>query len=164
MPTLKESKRNEQDLFRAAAQKASDRTDPALASPVEREKLAPHFLAEVPQQSQAPAEALARLFEHYAEKGAQDEATAGGAAVAPDALREKAREIAVADALASGLIRDGMEGDFIKDSAIVAADLDTHTSPDADWDGFAERRRRAESTQRSATRPRGGGRAKKEKT
>jgi hypothetical protein len=166
MPTLEEYLRKEQDLFGQERQEQQEplsafnppiptrheeeeqqkANPPAvdLESPVLPEKLAPHVLAEVPQQGEVPPETLVRLFEHYSEKGDDEEVAPVPPVLAKSDARQLARERVPGQLEADDVIRDGIEADFVQDSVIVGADLDTHRRPDggADWDGWQARRKR----------------------
>lgn len=162
MPTLLEIQRKEPDPFgedrheegqpnsafatsaeqsEAQARRAEGAHGPALERPVQAEAVAPHLLAELPQQSEVPKETLTRLFVHLAQKDeGGDEETDMRVVAQPDP-RQTSRDLVPHYIEVGDSIRDGMAADFIHDSAIAAADLDTPPGP-ADWDGWAERRKR----------------------
>jgi hypothetical protein len=109
----------------------------------EAEAPAPHMLAEVAPQSEVAADSLKRLFEHYTEQDSDDEVAEVKAETPVDSTLNRQRPV-VAKVEPGDVIQDGLEGDFVHDSAIVGADLDTHPhqASSADVDGWGDRRRR----------------------
>ncbi len=167
MPTLDEMLRKEQDLFgqerqeqqeqssvflparheEVAEAKKEEPTTAEVETPVKEPAPAPHIVAEVAQQGEVPQETLVRLFEHYADKDEDDE-IADVPVVAKSDLRQLMRDPRPGEIDAGEVIRDGIEADFVADSAIAGADLDTHHRGDADWDGWQERRRKGQAESR----------------
>lgn len=119
-------------------------TAPVMA-PFEKEAVAPHMLAELPQQTEAPRETLVRLFEHYTESGGGGDEALDTNTVAQADPRQGARDLLPRTVEVGDSIRDGMAADFVHDSAIVAGELDTHPGSPGQVDqadGWSERRRR----------------------
>lgn len=124
--------------------KESEATAP-IQTPFEKEAVAPHMLAELPQQTEASRETLMRLFEHYTDNDEEDEAVDTNTVTLGDP-RQGARDLLPRVIEVGDSIRDGMAADFVHDSAIVAGELGTHPRPssqaDSQLDGWGERRRR----------------------
>ena len=125
-------------------QKESQETAP-IQTPFEKQSVAPHMLAELPQQTEASRETLMRLFEHYTDNDEEDEVVDTNTVTQGDP-RQGARDLLPKVIEVGDSIRDGMAADFVHDSAIVAGELDTHPRPssqaDSQVDGWGERRRR----------------------
>lgn len=112
-----------------------------IQTPFAKESVAPHMLAELPQQTEASRETLMRLFEHYTESDEEDEVVDTNTVTQGDP-RQGARDLLPRVIEVGDSIRDGMAADFVHDSAIVAGELDTHAHPDSQVDVWGERRRR----------------------
>lgn len=111
---------------------------------------APHIQAEMAHDGSLTKEATERLFQHYAERRDEgdSEEEEEQTTAQPDP-RVQSREVRRPSKDPGDRIQDGIEGDFVADSAIVAADLDTHPTPhgtlgdgDAAIDAWTGRRRR----------------------
>ena len=154
------AKLDAEQLVKALAQKQEQQerrhesqvTAPVMA-PFEKEAVAPHMLAELPQQTEASRETMVRLFEHYTESDGEDEAVDVNTVAQTDP-RQGSRDILPRVIEVGDSIRDGIAADFVHDSAIVAGALATHPAPTAQPAGWAERRRRAspKSVEPDATR------------
>jgi hypothetical protein len=171
MSSFQERHRKEEDPF---AQEAPQKEDALLQAPAMRERdeetarqaalamsvlvaaqeAAPHVQADLPQQGPLSQESAERLFQHYAEQGEEEDGEDEEAQTTaqPD-VRQRSREVWRRSSQdVTDMIQDGMDGDFVADSMIVAADLDTHPhgGQGAAWvdDGVdpwnGRRRRRAE--------------------
>lgn len=117
------------------------------------------MLSELQRQDALTPDAAERLFQHYAEERAKDEDGEQDPITSLQVdVRQQSRDVPQPSLDPQDTVRDGLEGDFVADSAIVAADLDTHphadphsagfpgpAAPFADdlADGWAVRRRRA---------------------
>ncbi len=154
------AKLDAEQLVKALAQKQEQQerrhesqvTAPLMA-PFEKEAVAPHMLAELPQQTEASRETMVRLFEHYTESDGEDEAVDINTVAQTDP-RQGSRDILPRVIEVGDSIRDGIAADFVHDSAIVAGELDTHPAPTDQADGWGERRRRdsRKSVEPDATR------------
>ncbi len=167
MSSFEEQKRAEEDVFAQAAPKtesafhqgmeAREREGDAARQALLTQSMliapepAPHLQAELPQDGTMRQEAADRLFQHYAERSSEEE---GEEEESPTSLqvdaRQTSRDVPRKSAEISDMFADGMDGDFVADSAIVAADLDVldpsaaSDAVDASIDGWTGRRRRGE--------------------
>lgn len=168
MSSFEEQKSVQEDLFAQAAPKTetafqqsmetrereNDATRQALLaqSMMIAPEPAPHIQAEIPQDGAMRQEAADRLFQHYAERGAEEEE--GEEEEPPSTLhvdvRQTSRDMPAKTKELGDMFSDGMDADFVADSAIVAADLDVMAPPDAgsafddSADAWNDRRRRGE--------------------
>lgn len=168
MSSFQERHRKEEDPF---AQEAPQKEDAQLQAQALREReeeearsaalalglltaaqeAAPHIQAELPQDGQFSQESAERLFQHYADHGEEEdgEDEESQTTAQPD-VRQQSREVLRRSSRdITDMIQDGMDGDFVADSMIVAADLDTHPTGsqndawiDDDVDMWTGRRRR----------------------
>ncbi|MBL9003630.1 MAG: hypothetical protein JNJ46_05250 [Myxococcales bacterium] len=168
MSSFQERHRKEEDPF---AQEAPQKEDALLHAHAMREReeedarqaalalnvlaaakeAAPHVQAELPQDGQLSQESAERLFQHYVEKNEEEdgEEEETQTTAQPD-VRQRSREVWRRSSQdVTDMIQEGMDGDFVADSMIVAADLDTHPAGGQDdaWrddgiDNWTGRRRR----------------------
>lgn len=167
MSSFEEQKRAEEDIFAQAAPKTEsahqqgmetrerdiDATQHAVLAQniLTAREPAPHVQAEIPQDGVMRQEAADRLFQHYAERTSEED---GEEEEPPTSLqvdvRQTSRDVARKSSDIGDMFSEGMDGDFVADSAFVAADLDVMDAPnsvdpfDASFDGWSDRRRRGE--------------------
>ena len=157
-PFAKEAPQKEDALLQALAvrereEEAARKVALLLSAMAAQKEPAPHVQAELPADGPIAADSAERLFQHYAEQrdAEEGEDEEQQTTSQPD-VRHGSREVWRKSKDIADVIQDGMDGDFVADSAIVAADLDTHpggaqgAAPFDDgvdaWTG--QRRRRAE--------------------
>lgn len=148
MPTIEQIRHHEQDPFQLERQKSAEST--ITSAPAAPEKIvAPHLVAEVPKQSQASLEQQRELNKHFANKKEDDdEASSDTRVVAQSDPRQSARDLVARHREPGDEFGEGMDGDFVPDSQ-RGAGIDTPPPPswmaDAVFDGWNEKRRRAEA-------------------
>lgn len=169
MPTHEEQLRREQELFEkkeeeqkhsqlpqhAQVHEQSERLlaeeqrveQSRLLSSLKAEAFSPSQLAELPKQSEPTKAAVEQLFHHLVEK--KDKPPT-------DAIKKTQRTMTQVDRKTGlrspepkhrepdDLFATGIEGDFVPNTKISAADFDVHPSPDdgIDWGGSGPRRRK----------------------
>ncbi len=149
MPTIEQIRHHDQDPFQQEQLKSAETT--TVSAPAAPEKIvAPHIVAEVPQQTAASREQQRELNLHFAnEKEDDDKANSDTRVVAQSDPRQSARDLVARHREPGDQFREGMDGDFFPDSE-RAAGIDTPPPPswmaDAVFDGWHEKRRRAEAT------------------
>lgn len=169
MSSFEEQKRAEEDVFAQPAKQDEstlhqsmairERDDEASRNAALMQAIAtapepaPHVQAELRQDGSLSQESAERLFQHYAERRTEEE---DGEEEPPTTLqvdvRQTSRDVAQKGSSIDDMYKDGMDADFLPDSAIVAADLDVLDSPagaaadavDASLDAWTGRRRRGE--------------------
>lgn len=145
MSSFQERHRKEEDPF---AQEAPQKEDALLQAQALRERdeeaarqaalamsvlaaakeAAPHVQADLPQDGALSQESAERLFQHYVEQSEEEdgEEEESQTTAQPD-VRQRSREVWRRSSQdITDMIQDGMDSDFVADSMIVAADLDTH--------------------------------------
>ncbi len=169
MPTHEEQLRREQELFEKKEEERSHAQSPPetqvheqsqrmlaedqritqskLLDSLKAEAFSPSQLAELPKQSEPNKQAVEQLFHHLVER--KDKPPA-------DSLKKQQRTMTQVDRKTGlrspepkhrepdDLFATGIEGDFVPNTKISAADFDVHPSTDdgIDWGTGSPRRRR----------------------
>ncbi len=131
-PFAKEAPQKEDALLQALAvrerdEEAARKVALVLSTLAAQKEPAPHVQAELSADGPMAADSAERLFQHYAEKRDAEEGEDEEKQTTPKPdVRQSSREVWRKSNDIGDMIQSGMDGDFVADSAIVVADLDTH--------------------------------------
>lgn len=177
MATHEEQARREQELFeKKEGQRSSDEREAQahqmgeqaiaesqrleqerLLSSLRTEAFSPAQLAALPKQSEPNKEAIEKLFHHLVErkdKPPEHSLKKPEKTAAQIDRKTGLRSVESRHREPDDLFATGIEGDFVPNTKISAADFDTHPAPDdgIDWGGGKRRRKRRGATPKSRVR------------
>jgi hypothetical protein len=122
-------------------------------------QIAPSVVADLPQQSPASQEAVQRLYSHFTEQKStaksEDQKDPDQTTPAEPKHGQKFKPLKGKNQRRPGdQVKEGVGADFVRDSAIVAGEMDTHPDQDGSvWDGPGDggRRKRRGSSGRASS-------------